>query len=331
MDLNPLVSVIIPVYNTEKYLNQCVQSILSQTYNNTELILVNDGSTDMSPLICDSIASSDNRVRVIHKNNSGLSDARNKGLLFAKGKYIIYLDSDDFWTSNDSLRILVSRIEQSEFDFMCFNCSYFYSGVNRYKAWKPFDEELLGGIDKKLAIINLVRSGTFPMSACLKIINRSFLIDNQIFFKKGIFSEDIPWFLELISKSISFGFINLYIYAYRKGVNTSITSTFSETKYNDLRNIVEEGLENLKKDPYPDEVRNALISFFAYEYCILLGLASLFDSRKKKIMELKQYVWLLSYHQCPKVLKVYFIYRTFGIYVTSYFLKVYLRYYLNIK
>lgn len=92
----PIVSVIIPVYNVEPYLRQCINSVLSQTYNRLEIILVDDGSQDNSPLICDEYAAIDNRIVVIHKANGGLSDARNKGLEICTGEYVFFVDSDDY-------------------------------------------------------------------------------------------------------------------------------------------------------------------------------------------------------------------------------------------
>lgn len=93
---NPLISVIVPVYKVEKYLNKCVESIVSQTYKNLEIILVDDGSPDNCPAMCDEWAKKDNRIKVIHKENGGLSDARNKGIEVATGEYIMFVDSDDY-------------------------------------------------------------------------------------------------------------------------------------------------------------------------------------------------------------------------------------------
>ena len=93
---NYLVSIILPIYNVEKYLDRCIQSILNQSYENLEIILVDDGSPDRSSEICDEYRKSDQRIKVVHKENGGLSDARNAGLILAKGKYIIFLDSDDY-------------------------------------------------------------------------------------------------------------------------------------------------------------------------------------------------------------------------------------------
>ena len=91
-----LISIIVPVYNVEQYVKCCVESIIQQTYKNLEIILVNDGSTDNSGYICDDLAKNDNRLRVIHQENKGLSAARNSGMSIAKGKYIGFVDSDDY-------------------------------------------------------------------------------------------------------------------------------------------------------------------------------------------------------------------------------------------
>ncbi|HFI0794571.1 TPA: glycosyltransferase family 2 protein [Streptococcus suis] len=107
-----LVSVIVPVYNVEKYLVQCIDSIINQTYQNLEIILVNDGSTDNSGKICDEYAKKDSRIKVIHKENGGLSDARNKGLDFMTGEYVTLVDSDDYLEHNciENLYIYMQKL-----------------------------------------------------------------------------------------------------------------------------------------------------------------------------------------------------------------------------
>ena len=95
-----LISIIVPIYNVELYLEKCIESIINQTYKNLEIILVDDGSTDSCGKICDEYAKKDNRIKVIHKINGGLSDARNKGMEIAKGKYIGFVDGDDYVASD---------------------------------------------------------------------------------------------------------------------------------------------------------------------------------------------------------------------------------------
>ncbi len=125
MIMNPKVSIIVPVYNVEPYLRRCVNSLLCQTYANIEIILVDDGSTDHSGLICDEYLQIDNRITVIHKKNGGLSSARNAGLEIASGKYIGFLDSDD-WARAEMFEFLVSIIMESNADIVQCGLTLFY-------------------------------------------------------------------------------------------------------------------------------------------------------------------------------------------------------------
>lgn len=115
--MTPLVSVIIPVYNVEKYLHRCVDSVSLQTYTNLEIILVDDGSTDHCPEMCDDLAKKDSRIVVVHKSNGGLSTARNSGLDCAKGEYICFVDSDD-WIANDTVEYLLSLFQRYSVDMV---------------------------------------------------------------------------------------------------------------------------------------------------------------------------------------------------------------------
>ena len=110
----PFFSIIVPVYNVEKYLPQCVESILRQTYENFEVILVDDGAKDRSGEICDEFAAKDERVSVIHKQNGGSSSARNAGIQEAQGTYILFVDSDDYWSNNTMLMQLSCRLDGKE-------------------------------------------------------------------------------------------------------------------------------------------------------------------------------------------------------------------------
>ena len=133
MNVNPKISVIVPVYNTEKYLKRCIDSILAQSYSDFELLLIDDGSTDASPAICDEYATNDSRVRVFHKPNGGVSSARNLGLDNARGEWIAFVDSDD-WIESEMLYLFISKAEKTDSDIVfcnhkCImvNVSYKYS------------------------------------------------------------------------------------------------------------------------------------------------------------------------------------------------------------
>ena len=121
--MNEQISVIIPVYNVEKYLSDCVESVLRQTYTDLEIILVDDGSKDASGRICDDYAKQDLRVRVIHKQNGGLSSARNAGIESANGQYLYFLDSDD-WIAENAIELLYEAIKNTQSDLALCNMQY---------------------------------------------------------------------------------------------------------------------------------------------------------------------------------------------------------------
>lgn len=314
-----VISVIIPVYKVERYLRKCIESVISQSYRKIEIILVDDGSPDNSGLICDEYAVKDDRVKVVHKTNGGLSDARNMGLKVSTGDYVMFIDSDDYWVNSESLSQLVEILKSGDYDFVGFNCSYYYPSTDKYQHWRYYGEKITRGNDKFALIIELVKSGTFPMSACLKVIKRDFLLVNKIDFIKGIIAEDIPWFLSLLSHARSIKFVNLYMYAYRKEVAGSITSNFSLKSYNDLFNTLKEETNKILNSSYPEKVQAALLSFMAYEFCILLGMIRNFDFKiqYKYRQELLNYKWLLKYTLNPKVKYCSYVNRLFGIKITE--------------
>ena len=117
----PAVSVIVPVYNVEKYLDKCVQSIVSQTFKDIEIILVDDGSKDKSGRMCDEWSRRDKRVKVIHKENGGIADARNVGLSHSNGQWILFIDSDDWYEKQDHIETLLNFAQQNGSDIVCFD------------------------------------------------------------------------------------------------------------------------------------------------------------------------------------------------------------------
>ena len=317
------VSYIIPIYNVEKYLPECVESLLAQTYGDFEILLVDDGSTDSCPMLCDELAEKDKRIKALHKPNGGLSDARNYGLEHATGDYVIFVDSDDFWIGKESLKKLISILDaHPECDFIGFNCSYYYPNTETYKKWMAYDEILTVPTDKDTALCSLVESGTMPMSACLKVISRKILSDMRISFIKGTIAEDIPWFIDLLDASNKCMFVNHYIYAYRQNVEGSITASKNLKGSRDLFNILKNEVKEMVYRSFSPKAKEALYSFFAYEFCILLTASSRMPKEWKR--ELLEYKWLLKFTANPKVRKAAFVNKLFGIKVTEWVLKYYI-------
>lgn len=320
------VSFILPIYNVEKYLSECVESILIQTYRDFEILLVDDGSPDNCPALCDEWAKKDSRIKALHKPNGGLSDARNYGLEHAQGDYVVFVDSDDFWVNKDCLQRLMNVVDaHSECDFIGFNCSYYYSDTKTYNKWVAYDESLSKPTDKDIVLRSLVASGTFPMSACLKIIKRKSLSEINLNFIKGLLSEDIPWFIDLLEGSKKCMFINDYIYAYRQGVSGSITNSYGVKNLNSILTIIDNELKKLKVRTFNEKTKDYIKSFLAYELCICLGgLGQLEKSVRNEYYEkLKPYKWLLKFRQNPKVKKVSILNSLVGFRLTRFFLEFY--------
>ena len=316
-----MVSFVIPVYKVESFLRRCVESITSQTFRDIEVILVDDGSPDGSPQLCDTLACEDSRIRVIHKENGGLSDARNAGLHAASGDYVVFVDGDDFWMDNNALWQMVNEMNP-ELDFIGYNCSYYYPDSEAYEQWVAYEDSLAMPVDKNKAMTVLVESGTFPMSACLKLMNRSFLMDNQLFFKKGQIAEDIPWFINVLDATRKCCFVNKYIYAYRQNVTGSITNSSGRKSFDNLFDIFKTEIDKVDSRSFNEEAKYALRSLLAYEYCILLTFR---DVDKATWRELLTYKDVFASDLNPKVKKASRLYKSFGIGITIAALKAYQR------
>ena len=217
-------SIIIPVYNVEQYLQSCVQSVITQTYQDLQVILVNDGSTDSSGILCDQLAQQDSRMQVVHKENGGLSDARNAGLKVATGDYVAFLDSDDVYLQNDGLEQLMALAQTDQPDVLLFQAVDVYA--HHQTVRKAYDVEYMATHTGAEVFAQLVRTQSFNMSACFQLIRRELLEQHQIYFEKGLLSEDVDWSLRLWRHISKVRAINLPLYGYqhREG---SITTTYT--------------------------------------------------------------------------------------------------------
>ena len=214
-----MISVIIPVYNSEKYLHKCIDSVLAQSYTNFELILVNDGSTDGSGKICDEYAEKDERVGVFHKENGGVSSARNFGIDNAKGEYICFVDSDD-WLNEHMYITLIRSIEESNCDISY--CGYFE--VNeRIKTTQEKRPNYQMGIGCDI-INNVINADlSIPIWAC--IIKTEIIKNNEIIFSIGCdYGEDQEFIIKCLFHSTKVTSIDKCLYYYRVGIDSAMAS-----------------------------------------------------------------------------------------------------------
>lgn len=214
MDKQPFFSIIVPVYNTEAYLHDCVDSMLAQDFTDYEVILVDDESPDSSPAICDAYAEQYQNIRVIHKKNGGVSAARNTGIKAAKGEYILFSDSDDFFVGHNAFRILAQELKNLSPDMLLFlPAEYDAAGTKRIKTYSDGEWEqhkLLQADD----IVNSIylATGIWVTQVMSKIIKRSFCLDHRLLFAKGVYHEDDEWVARayLCHPAISFLYLPLY-------------------------------------------------------------------------------------------------------------------------
>lgn len=215
-------SVIIPIYNVSAYVEQCVHSVQEQTFTNIEMILVNDGSTDESGRICDRLAQEDGRIQVIHKPNGGLSDARNTGLRHATGEYIAFLDGDDVWLERDGVQRMMTMLEQRQKDLLLFQCVDIYP--QRKEVRRKYDTAYICDNSVQEVYAQLVREQTFNMSACFQVIRRELIVAHELYFTKGLLSEDVDWSLRLWRYVRSVQAVNMPMYGYQHRTGSISTS-----------------------------------------------------------------------------------------------------------
>jgi glycosyltransferase involved in cell wall biosynthesis len=237
MNSQYLISIIIPIYNVERYIRKCIDSVLYQTFKDIEIILVEDGSQDLCSLICDEYARHDNRIKVIHKENGGASDARNKGVEAANGRYIMFVDSDD-WIKENCLSDIAKIILETNVDIIIGHfelCKEFEDGID----WedKKLDSKRINNQNYSSVIEYLTYTSSIPV-AWRYIFKRQLMIDNKIYFLRGICHEDLEWVPRLICSANSYWLYEnpFYIYRIRAG---SITTAKTIKNLKDKLIIIE--------------------------------------------------------------------------------------------
>lgn len=287
-----IISIIIPIYNIENYINECVNSILEQTFKKYEIILVDDGSTDKSPDICDKLARENKSIRVVHKENGGLSDARNAGINSAKGKYLMFVDGDDLLYNKTCLEKIEKELGTS--DILQYKMVYYYPNNKFIELKDIVNIENENSFEDKL--YKLICNGEISISACDKIISREYLLKNDLFFEKNLISEDVHWSLNLYINKPTIKVLNSPIYVYRKKRENSITNTKNKEK------TIKSELKILaywyNYDYSNEKIKKIYYSYLAYLYLILLLNNDRINQYKK---EVETYRSLLEYDGHYKV------------------------------
>ena len=207
------ISIIIPVYNVEKFLSECLDSILYQTFQNFEIICVDDGSTDGSLQILKKLAKKDNRIKIISKENGGLSSARNAGLKAAAGEYVLFLDSDDYIEPR-ALEYLYSEAKAADLDQLFFSARPFYENDDSVDIHVDYTRKAKynGVMTGREMFVIMSENADFKPSACFQMNKRAFLAENGITFIEGIIHEDNPFTVLCLffSERVRYDDIDLY-------------------------------------------------------------------------------------------------------------------------
>lgn len=306
-------SIIVPVYNVELYLDECVNSILSQSFSDFEVVLVDDGSRDNSGIMCDKFAQKDNRIKVIHQENKGLSGARNTGLNYAAGEYILFIDSDDFWIDSTFLERLDKYICDQKSDVVCFNYRKMYGD-----SFSPLYFQVNQDGDFNFVIKNDI----WTACAWNKAVKRELFLNNELRFIEGITSEDIDWCARLAKLTSSISFLNVCALIYRQREGSITHSTNYKSVICLLNNV-----KNAEKitQTCVGLTREMLNQYMSYQVAILFYNISKLSNKKEKnhfFEELKKLSPYLKYSVNKKSKWMYFAYKFLRVRGTLLLLKV---------
>lgn len=273
----PKISIIVPVYNAEKYIDRCLQSIIHQSFTDWELIIVNDGSTDKSSEICEYFAKQDKRIKVFHKKNEGVSHTRQFGLNVTKGEFIIQMDADD-WADNDMLECMYNTAIDAQADLVISDIYQETDKGQIYLCQKPYNTSN-EALTKELL--------THLITGCYnKLIRTQLIKDNNIQFNTDVnFGEDTLFWINVLNKvPLKTIYINKAWYHYDITINpTSITKHKSTKYFQSLKNYIKELDKQIDDDTYHQE-KGYIIIPIIFE---LFSNGSIFDNHKSFIKKYK--------------------------------------------
>lgn len=297
-----ILSIIIPVYNVEKYIEKCLTSIVEQDVENVEVILINDGSVDDSGRICEKYCEKYHYMRVFHQNNQGLSMARNRGLAVASGKYVLFLDSDDY-LNNDILDKLLEVLLETKEDIIVGKYFRHYEATGECVESNVSFQDVSNKFNPIKLYCEMMKKDAFWLVVSILIIRRDFLIDNNLYFEPGIYHEDELWGVSLFLFANGIKIFDENIFYYRIGRENSITSSKKIKKEFDKIWIIDEFYNiiestNVQKEKkHMLKIKSAVIEWGliqdvgVYEGDSLLG--DLKNQIQNRVLYLKygKYIW----------------------------------------
>lgn len=266
-----LVSVIVPIYNVERYLNRCIESIIHQSYKDIEIILVDDGSSDMCPVICDEWAQKDHRIKAVHKQNAGLGYARNTGLEVSTGDAVIFIDSDDYILP-ETIEYTAKAMWEQNADIVCFGHQDLNANGKIIRAFMPSPEQwLYEGVEvQSMFLPNLIaadpvsgKSFNIPKSAWGSLFSMKVIQKNNWRFvsEREIISEDVYSLLKLYRNINKVVILPQVFYCYCKNA-TSLTHMFREDRYERIKDFYKKTIILCDECRYDNQVKERLKQTF---------------------------------------------------------------------
>ena len=310
----PILSIIVPVYNVSEYLDDCISSLIPQLNSDTEVLLIDDGSTDNSSRMCDHYASISEYIKVIHKRNGGLSSARNCGMENATGEYFFFLDSDDALPEN-SLKSIIVSIKANRPDVLYIGVEEVNSTLeDTIKPFENFDfEENTVFSAKELIGRFFDLKGMYLTSAPSKVTKKNFILKNELYFKNGIYHEDDEWTARLLVANPKVSFLNQKCYLYRHRENSIISSNDKDKifkKNSDKIGFVDDILQTFKQT----DVYSKAVQYYSVFY--LSSIADCYrinPSLTKGIYkDTCDVINHLKYSENKKQRIIYYLFKAFG-------------------
>lgn len=296
--MRPRFSIIVPMYNVEKYISQCIDSVLEQSFSDYELLLIDDDSEDHSLQIAQKYAERDSRILACHKEHGGLPSTRNVGLRMAKGEYIALLDGDDFWHKEHLERVNSVLLEYSP--DMCISNNYvrFFSSGSTEVSLFPFSYDLNhGSLEAALTVISDLNN-CFPASATLTVYSTRFLEENHFFYdEKCACSEDMDFFLQALSRVNVIKFTNHVFYYYRQDNVSAMTKNMTSKMYLSRLGIVKKWFDYYQGKEIGNYDCNQICVILEREFKshIIAALKAPANSQEKKevttFLRNSQYIW----------------------------------------
>lgn len=288
-----MISVIVPSYNVAPYLQRCVDSLIGQTYSDLEIILVDDGSTDDTGILCDRIAEGDSRIKVIHKENGGLSDARNAGIDIATGEFYSFIDGDDF-IEPDTYEVMIKEMSDPQVSIVAGGFAITDVQGNTRISMSPERQYLT----KEEAFMDLLGGNNYiTQSSCNKLFRSSLF--EKIRYKKGILNEDMEILPRLLDVSNGVVLLNKAIYHYIKKPGSITTADYSMERFRAIE--VERDIYLMCRDKYPRLEPYASYYELKSLYEMLQNLMGCDNRKEFKIQELNiRWRILFVYFRCCK-------------------------------